>query len=198
MSTGNPPRKKPRGKAGLFVHCRCLIYLLRPEPGPVGVKGDPLGEPLGASVFPDGFVVVLEPLVRPTVEPGGLAIEDPFTDEPAPEVPPVAEEPAEVPPEVPPPAALPLLWASAKVLESASAPANAIVVSFMVVSFVIDEEETNTGDQCSLHTRRRQHCAIGRAEYESAFSRNCGEPADVSVRIWSIAERSNRKPRCAS
>jgi hypothetical protein len=21
MSTGNPPRKKPRGKAGLFVHC---------------------------------------------------------------------------------------------------------------------------------------------------------------------------------
>jgi hypothetical protein len=109
--------------------------LLRPEPGPVGVNVDPLGEPLGASVFPEGFVVALGPLVRPTVEPGGLAIEVPFTDEPAPEVPPVAEEPAEVPPAVPP-AAPPLLWASAKVLESASAPANAIVVSFMVVSFV--------------------------------------------------------------
>jgi hypothetical protein len=104
--------------------------LLRPEPGPVGVNVDPLGEPLGASVFPEGFVVALGPLVRPTVEPGGLV-----TDEPAPEVPPVAEEPAEVPPAVPP-AAPPLLWASAKVLESASAPANAIVVSFMVVSFV--------------------------------------------------------------
>jgi hypothetical protein len=36
-----------------------------PEPGPVGVKVDPLGEPLGASVFPDGFVAVLGALVPP-------------------------------------------------------------------------------------------------------------------------------------
>jgi hypothetical protein len=78
--------------------------LLRPEPGPVGVNVDPLGEPLGANVFPDGFMVVLEPpaapLVRPTVEPGGLLIEVPVADEPvlgAPELP-----APEVPPAVPP------------------------------------------------------------------------------------------------
>jgi hypothetical protein len=151
-----------------------LIYLLRPEPGPVGVNVDPLGEPLGASVFPDGFMVVLEPplapLVRPTVEPGGLLIEFPVADEPALGA---TELPA---PDVPLPAAPPLLWASAKVLESASAPANAIVESFMVVSFVDDGKETHTVHRCSLRTRRRQHCAIGRKEYESAF-RNCGEPA---------------------
>jgi hypothetical protein len=116
--------------------------LLRPDPGPVGVTVDPLGEPLGASVFPDGFMVVLEPpvvpLVRPTVEPGGLLIEFPVADEP---VLGATELPA---PEVPPPAP-PLLCASANVLESASAPANAIVVSFMVVSLVGDERETGTG-----------------------------------------------------
>jgi hypothetical protein len=109
--------------------------LLRPEPGPVGVIVEPLGEPLGASVFPDGFMVVLEPplapLVRPTVEPGGLLIEFPVADEP---VLGATELPApEVPPAVPPP----LLCASANVLESASAPANATVMSFMVVSFVM-------------------------------------------------------------
>jgi hypothetical protein len=122
--------------------------LLRPEPGPVGVKVEPLGEPLGCSVLPDGFTLVLEPLVRPTVDPGALPTEDPPTVDPLPEVP-AAEEPAEVPPDIPPPAAPPLLWAIAKVLESASAPANAIVESFMVVSFVNDEEETTTDQQCS-------------------------------------------------
>jgi hypothetical protein len=58
----------------------------------------------------------------------------PFTDEPvlgATELP-APDVPADVPP-----ALLPLLCASAKVLESASAPANAIVVSFMVVSLVM-------------------------------------------------------------
>jgi hypothetical protein len=129
--------KKPRGKAGLFVVRRGVSYLLRPEPGPVGVNVDPLGEPLGASVFPDGFMVLLEPpvapLERPTVEPGGLAMPGPFTDEPvlgATELP-APDVPADVPP-----ALLPLLCASAKVLESASAPANAIAISFMVVSLV--------------------------------------------------------------
>jgi hypothetical protein len=112
--------------------------LLRPEPGPLGVNVEPLGEPLGASVFPDGFMVLLEPPlappVRPTVEPGGLAMPGPFTDEPvlgATELP-VPDVPPAVPPALPP-----LLCASAKVLESASAPANAIVMSFMVVSFVM-------------------------------------------------------------
>jgi hypothetical protein len=114
-----------------------------PEPGPVGVKVDPLGEPLGASVFPDGFVVVLGALVvpaRPTVEPGGFAIPFPFTDEPVVE-PPVLEPAPDVPPL--------LLCASANVLESASAPANAIVMSFMVASLVGDQGETSTGDGCS-------------------------------------------------
>jgi hypothetical protein len=82
--------------------------LLRPEPGPLGVNVDPLGEPLGASVFPDGFMVVLEPpvvpLVRPTVEPGGLLIEFPVADEP---VLGATELPApDVPADEPPPAPL--------------------------------------------------------------------------------------------
>ena len=118
-----------------------------PEPGPVGVKVDPLGEPLGASVFPDGFVAVLGalvPLARPTVDPGGFAISFPFTDEPV--VVPVAEpsvlEPA---PDLPPP----MLCASANVAESASAPANAIVMSFMVASLVGDPGKTGTGGGCS-------------------------------------------------
>jgi hypothetical protein len=119
-----------------------------PEPGPVGVRVDPLGEPLGASVFPDGFVVVLGmllvPRAWPTVEPGGFAISFPFTDEPV--VVPVAEPPVLEPaPEVPPP----LLCASAKVLESASAPANAIVMSFMVASLVGDQGKTGAGGGCS-------------------------------------------------
>jgi hypothetical protein len=83
--------------------------LLRPEPGPVGVIVDPLGEPLGARVLPEGFMVLLEPVVLPTDGAGALPTEDPPTDDPAPDVPPFAEEPAEVPPEVPPPAAPPLL-----------------------------------------------------------------------------------------
>lgn len=31
------------------------LYLRSPEPGPVGVNVDPLGEALGARVFPEGF-----------------------------------------------------------------------------------------------------------------------------------------------
>jgi hypothetical protein len=115
-----------------------------PEPGPVGVRVDPLGELLGASVLPDGFVAVLDVLLVPgawpTVEPGAF----PFTDEPV--APPVAAEPPvlEPAPDVPP-----LLCASANVLESASAPANAIVMSFMVASLVGDQGKTSTDDGCS-------------------------------------------------
>ena len=97
-STKNPAR------GGAFHYCCCIAYLLRPEPGPVGVNVDPLGW----SVLPEGFTLELEPVVRPTVEPGALPTEDPPTVEPLPEVP-VAEEPAEVPPDIPPPAAPPLL-----------------------------------------------------------------------------------------
>jgi hypothetical protein len=109
-----------------------------PEPGPVGVNVDPLGEPLGASVFPDGFALlgpirpeVVEPVELPAVPP----VVFPFIVEPV-VVPPVAEPPVELPPAVPP-----LLCASANVLESASAPANAIVVILMVVSLVGGEDK---------------------------------------------------------
>lgn len=102
-------------------------YLLRPEPGPVGASVDPLGEALGARVFPDGFIllflfgevvpVVEGPVPMPTVPPV------PLIDEP------VAVLPAA--PAVEPAVELPLLCARAKVLHSARAPASPIVVSFM-------------------------------------------------------------------
>jgi hypothetical protein len=142
-------RKKAPHQGGAFYSSLVRPYRLRPEPGPVGVNVEPLGEPEGASVFPDGFVVALGPVrvpAIPVVEPGGLAIEFPFTE---PGVAPVAAEPPtlEPAPEVP---ALPLLLcASAKVLESASAPANAKVMSFIVVSLVDDQEKTSTGYGCS-------------------------------------------------
>ena len=105
-----------------------VTYLPMPEPGPVGVNVDPLGEPLGASVFPDGFVLlgpirpeVVELVELPAVPPVVFPLDEPVV------VPPVTEPPAEPPPAVPP-----LLCASANVLESASAPANAIVVIRMV------------------------------------------------------------------
>lgn len=87
-------------------------------------------------MLPDGFVVasgmpLLAPVAMPVVEPGGFPVGTPFVTEPVvvPVVPePVAAEPpAEPPPAAPPPAPC----ADANVLESASAPANAIVVSFM-------------------------------------------------------------------
>jgi hypothetical protein len=107
--------------------------LARPEPGPVGVKVEPLGEPLGESVLPEGFMVLLGPVAwprvaEPVVPPVGL----PLTDGLA-----VVALPAEPPPETPP-AEPPPLCAIAKVLVSASAPANAIVLSFMAVSFADD------------------------------------------------------------
>jgi len=76
-------------------------------------------------------MVLLGPLIRPEVElPAVPPVVFPLIDEPV-VVPPVAEPPVELPPAVPP-----LLCASANVLVSASAPANAIVVILMVVSFV--------------------------------------------------------------
>jgi hypothetical protein len=68
-----------------------------------------------------------------------------------PAVVPVVVEPLVVPliaePPLPPPAAepgapAPPVCASANVLESASAPANAIVMSFMIVSLVDDQDKS--------------------------------------------------------
>jgi len=83
------------------------------------------------SVLPDGFVErlgvpLLAPVVMPMVEPGGCAIGTPFVSEPvglpvvAEPLPVLAAEPVPLP-----------LCASANALDSASAPANAIVASFM-------------------------------------------------------------------
>jgi hypothetical protein len=99
-----------------------------PEPGPVGATVDPLGEELGASELPEGFIafglltaglVVVVPVALPVV---------PRVEEPV--VPLMEPAGGALPePEVP----LLLLCARATVLESASAPANAMVTSFMVV-----------------------------------------------------------------
>ena len=86
---------------------------------------------MGASVLPDGFVVAFGPVrFIPVVEPGGLAVDVPPTDEPVP----VAVEPPTLDPAPDVPG---LLWANANELESASAPANAIVMSFMVFPLLI-------------------------------------------------------------
>ena len=118
-------KKSPHSR-GVFTFSN---YFSRPEPGPLGVNVDPLGEGLGASVFPDGFMVLFgleltEPLEpTATVEPVVL----PFMDESA--VEPLADGPPVV--ELPPAPAAPPVCASASVLESANAEANAIVVSFI-------------------------------------------------------------------
>ena len=97
-----------------------------PEPGPVGVSVEPLGEAFGPSVLPEGLAVLfgypMVPLVPelPVVPP---------TEEPV-VVPPAAEPPA-LPPAEPPEDPL---CANANVPESAKAVASAIVVSFIVVS----------------------------------------------------------------
>jgi len=48
-----PSCQKSPALAGLFS---LTPYLLRPEPGPVGVNVDPLGEGLAPTVLPDGFL----------------------------------------------------------------------------------------------------------------------------------------------
>jgi hypothetical protein len=80
----------------------------------VGANVDPLGEPLGARVFPEAFLP--GPIAAPVVdEPTGGAT-DGATPEPLPESP---------------------LCASANVLVRANAVASMIVLSFMVGSFLV-------------------------------------------------------------
>jgi hypothetical protein len=100
------------------------LYLPIPEPGPVGVSVEPLGEALGPSVLPDGLWVLFGPAGLVVVEPAAL----PVVDEPVLVPVPVAE----LPPAEPVP-----LCARAKVPDSAKAAANAIVVSFMIVSLTL-------------------------------------------------------------
>jgi hypothetical protein len=130
--------KKSPAPAGLS------LYRPVPEPAPDGVSVEPLGDELGPTVLPDEFIFVLEPFAEPEVLPVELPL--PLMVLPLdPVVPPVlpplipaappAEPPAEPPP-APPPAC-----AYAKVLESARAVANAIVVIFML--FLLGEVTIN-------------------------------------------------------
>lgn len=92
---------------------------------------------MGSAGLPDGFIglglLAVLPTVLPVVVPGGVPVLEPTDGEVAA---PEDVVPEDTPPEapVPPPPAAPPVWASAIVLESASAPANAKVMIFMVVS----------------------------------------------------------------
>jgi hypothetical protein len=126
--------KKPRISRGPFL----FLYLPIPEPGPVGVSVDPLGEALGPSVLPEGLWVLLGPAGAVVVEPAVLPVV-PVVDEPVVVPVPVAE----LPPAEPVP-----LCASAKVAESANAAANAIVVSFMIDSLVSITKDNPPATSC--------------------------------------------------
>jgi hypothetical protein len=91
-----------------------------PEPGPVGVSVVPLGEALGPRVLPEGLAVLFGVVVVAPVPVVLPLVEEPVVVLPAAE-PPAAELPPAVPPAEPPP-----LCASPKVLDSASAVANAM------------------------------------------------------------------------
>jgi hypothetical protein len=137
---------------------------------------------------------LLAPPARPVVELGGFPIELLFMDDPV-VVPVVAE-----PPVVEPPLAVPpLLCASANVLESASAPANAIVMSFMVVSLVDDPEKTSTGNGCSsvVNTKTSTGSAGDGADRKISAFRSRGEPAKRFTtyhQLRPVEKQLGRKP----
>ena len=83
-------------------------------------------------MLPDGFIFVAEPLAAPGVVPDVLPA--PFiVPLPEPVVPPLAPDAAGFP-DVPPPTAPGPACASANVLVNESAPASAMVESFMIIS----------------------------------------------------------------
>ncbi|MGC1563825.1 MAG: hypothetical protein WA820_28805 [Bradyrhizobium sp.] len=83
-------------------------------------------------LFPDGFLALFAPAAAlPAVLAPALFIDDPVVLDGAPAAEPAAPVPADPPPAPPAPA-----WANASVFESANAVANAIVLSFMIVSFL--------------------------------------------------------------
>jgi hypothetical protein len=102
------------------------------EPEPVGLMVDPLGDVLGPTVLPDGFMALLLPLLteEPVVPDAEGALVAPVLAVPAAE-----ELPAEAPPPAPPP-----VCAKASEDVKARADASAIVVSFMGVLLVGREQ----------------------------------------------------------
>ena len=121
------PTKKPRYMRGFRIVRNAVRYRRVPVPVPVPSMVDPLGDGL-TNVLPDGFAVAAPglpiapgfdwPVVAPVV---GAA---PPLGDGLPDMPP------DVPPALPAPPAPPAC-ATANELESASAPANAIVANFM-------------------------------------------------------------------
>jgi hypothetical protein len=125
-NVGTVPEKMTKKSPAFARPFLSYLYLPIPEPGPVGVSVEPLGEALGPSVLPDGLWVLFGPAGLVVVEPAVVPVVVPVVDEPVLVPAPVAE----LPPAEPVP-----LCAVAKVPESANAAANAIVVSFMIVSW---------------------------------------------------------------
>jgi hypothetical protein len=122
---------------------------------PFGPRVDPLGEVL-ISELPEGLVEVPPgpvvpapiPVVVPGVLPGAARVEPPgveplMPDEPL--MPPLEDAPLDVPP----------ACASAIELESASAPANANVASFIVVSLLVDSTR-QPGEMADVPARVRE------------------------------------------
>jgi hypothetical protein len=105
--------------------------LLIPDPGPVGVNVEPLGDELGPTVLPEGFIVELDPLADPGVVPVVLPLPLIVLPLPLPVVPEAALPPPPAVPPLAPPA--PPACANAKVEARAIPVANAIVVSFIVL-----------------------------------------------------------------
>jgi hypothetical protein len=121
---------------------------------------DPLAEPFGLSVLPDGLLprgelMVLAPAVLPVPMPVvPLPVDDPL----------MAAPPVEVP--APAPAAPPA-WASANVLDKANADARTIVLIFMV-SFLceIPPHQRVVGAICSgRSTPRFRRAAIASSHF---------------------------------
>ena len=130
--------------------------MFKPEPGPVGAIVEPLGDALGPRVFPDGLWVLFGMVaLLPTVPLAPVPVAPPEPIEPGVELldAPAAELPDALPPAAPPPAC-----ASAKVLDMASAPASAIVESFMVIFLSVEPRQ------------------IGRPFYVPPFARQRREP----------------------
>jgi hypothetical protein len=156
---------------GLFGFAR--NYRFVPEPGPVGASVDPLGEAFGASVFPDGFMVLFgvadEPLPMPVV---------PDVPVPVPTAPPVVDGLELMPVPAEPPAAEPApppLCAKTTVLDSANAVARAIVVSFIgcFLSACCELKQLAAHAQCSQpfcrgHDLKRHLLERGTAAARSA------------------------------
>jgi hypothetical protein len=118
---------------------RAFSYLLTPEPGPVGVNVEPLGEVPGPIVLPEGFILLLGPLAEPGVVPEVLPLPLMVLPLPLPVVPLEVLAPAvPPPPAAPPPPPPPAPCASANAGASAIPVASITVVSFIIISSLVE------------------------------------------------------------